>query len=181
MSEAVRVEATAIPDVKVVVPERHGDARGSFSEVWNRRALEAAGLVEEFVQDNQAWSAEPGTVRGLHFQAPPHAQAKLIRVAAGRVLDVVVDIRRGSETYGRHVAVELSRENGKQLWVPEGFAHGYCTIERDTVVEYKVTAYYAPESDRDRGQPALAELESPFEMGDAAGSSADARSGRSPQ
>lgn len=108
----------AIPDIKIVEPPRHGDERGFFSEVYNRRSLAELGITDTFVQDNHSLSRDAGVVRGLHFQGPPHAQGKLVRVARGAILDVAVDIRAGSPTFGRHVAVELSARNWKQLWVP---------------------------------------------------------------
>jgi dTDP-4-dehydrorhamnose 3,5-epimerase len=144
----MEVRETAIPDVKVLAPKRHGDHRGFFSETYNQRALAAHGIDLTFVQDNHSLSAERGVVRGLHYQEPPFAQDKLMRVVRGAVLDVAVDIRRGSPTFGRHVAVELSAENWQQLLVPIGFAHGFATLEPGTEVIYKVTAYYAPEHDR---------------------------------
>ncbi len=144
----MEVIATAIPEVRIIVPRKHGDHRGFFSEVWSRRALESAGIDIDFVQDNHSLSAEPGTLRGLHFQSPPHAQAKLVRVLRGSILDVAVDLRRGSPTCGRHVAVELSAENWRQLLVPRGFAHGFVTLEPMTEVFYKVDAFYAPASDK---------------------------------
>ena len=184
----LNVEPTALPDVKIVTPKRFGDDRGFFSEVYNRKAFEAAGLAMEFVQDNHSWSAKAGTVRGLHFQSAPFAQDKLIRGVRGRILDVAVDLRRSSPTFGRHVAVELSAENWRQLLVPVGFAHGFCTLEPDCEVIYKVSGYYAaahdlglawddpelaiawpvsPEeatlSDKDRRQPRLADLPAYFE------------------
>jgi dTDP-4-dehydrorhamnose 3,5-epimerase len=143
----MEIEATAIEDVKVILPRKFGDHRGFFSETYNRAAFAKAGLDLDFVQDNHSLSAEPGTIRGLHFQSAPFAQDKLVRVTRGRILDVAVDIRRSSPTFGRHVAVELSAQNWKQLLVPVGFAHGFCTLEPDTEVLYKVTAYYAPEHD----------------------------------
>jgi dTDP-4-dehydrorhamnose 3,5-epimerase len=136
-----------IADVKLVVPTLLRDARGSFTETYNRRRFSEAGIDVEFVQDNQSLSYRAGTVRGLHFQTPPEAQAKLVRVGAGAIFDVAVDIRPHSPTYGQHVAVTLSAEDGAQLWIPQGFAHGYCTLEADTVVLYKTTAFYAPEHD----------------------------------
>ncbi len=142
------VEDTAIPGVKIVTPKKHGDARGFFSEVYNRTAWESAGLRFEFVQDNHSFSAAVGTLRGLHFQTPPFAQDKLIRVGRGRILDVAVDIRRSSPTFGKYVAVELSVENWRQLLVPIGFAHGFVTLEPDTEVLYKTTAVYSPANDR---------------------------------
>lgn len=142
------VERTAIPEVLVIEPGRFGDHRGFFSETWSRRGFaEATGIGLEFVQDNHSLSAQRGVIRGLHFQRPPHAQGKLVRVTRGAVLDVAVDIRRGSPTFGRHVAVELSARNWRQLWIPPGFAHGFCTLEPDTEVQYKVTDYYAPDHD----------------------------------
>ncbi len=144
----MHVENTVIPAVKIVTPKRHGDSRGFFSEVYNKAVFDAAGLDLAFVQDNHSRSAAIGTLRGLHFQIPPFAQDKLIRVARGRILDVAVDIRRSSPTFGRHVAVELSAENWRQLLVPIGFAHGFLTLEPDTEVLYKTTALYSPECDR---------------------------------
>lgn len=138
---------TAIAGVKLIRPRRHGDARGFFSEVYNRRAFAEAGIDLDFVQDNQARSAARGTLRGLHFQTPPFAQTKLVRVLEGAILDVVVDLRRGSPSFGRHVAVELTAESWLQILVPRGFAHGYVTLVPDTAVFYKVDAYYAPAHD----------------------------------
>jgi dTDP-4-dehydrorhamnose 3,5-epimerase len=144
----IDVQALAIPEVKLVSPPIFRDGRGFFSETYNREAFTAAGIGATFVQDNHSLSRARGVVRGLHFQSAPHAQAKLVRVVRGAILDVAVDIRRGSPTYGRHVAVTLSAENWAQLWVPEGFAHGFCTLEPDTEVVYKVTDVYAPECDK---------------------------------
>ena len=144
----MQVEATAIPEVKIVTPKKFGDARGFFSEVYSRKAWAQAGLDYDFVQDNHSYSAEVGVIRGLHFQIAPFAQAKLVRVARGRILDVAVDLRAGSATYGRHVAVELSAENWRQLFVPVGFAHGFCTLEPHTEVLYKVTQVYSPAHDK---------------------------------
>jgi dTDP-4-dehydrorhamnose 3,5-epimerase len=142
------VEETAIPAVKILTPKKFGDERGFLSEVYNKSTWESAGLRFDFVQDNHAFSAAVGTLRGLHYQIPPFAQDKLIRVARGRILDVAVDIRRSSPTFGKHVAVELSAENWRQLLAPIGFAHGYVTLEPDTEVLYKTTAVYSPVSDR---------------------------------
>ena len=184
----MKVERLAIPDVLLVEPARFGDARGFFSEVWSRRALAQHGITADFVQDNHSLSREAGVVRGLHFQRPPAAQGKLVRVVRGAVLDVAVDLREGSPTYGRHVATRLSAENWRQLWVPRGFAHGFCTLEPDTEVLYKVDAYYDREadagirwddpalgidwpvaapilSDKDRAAPCLAEVAPPFPEG----------------
>jgi dTDP-4-dehydrorhamnose 3,5-epimerase len=143
----MKVTPQAIPEVLVIEPARHDDARGFMSEVWKRSALAAAGLAAEFVQDNHSFSRDAGVLRGLHFQRPPHAQGKLVRVVRGRILDVVVDIRDGSPTYGRHVTAELSAANWRQVWVPRGFAHGFITLEPDTEVLYKVDAEYHRESD----------------------------------
>jgi dTDP-4-dehydrorhamnose 3,5-epimerase len=182
------VKALEIPVVKLIQPKIFRDERGFFSETYSKLALKAAGIDVEFVQDNHSLSREKGVVRGLHFQIPPRAQDKLVRVIRGSIFDVALDIRRGSPTFGRHVAVVLSAENWCQLWVPKGFAHGFCTLEPNTEVVYKVTALYAPEddkgiawddsalgiawpiaartaivSDRDRKHPRLSELESPFD------------------
>ena len=179
----MKIEDTEIAGLKVITPAKHGDHRGFFSEVYNRAAFEKAGLDLAFVQDNHSFSAEVGTIRGLHFQSPPFAQDKLVRVVRGRVLDVAVDLRRSSKTFGRHFGIELSRENWRQLLVPIGFAHGFCTLEPDTELLYKVTNFYsgandlglafddpaigidwgvdlarATLSDKDRRQPRLAEL-----------------------
>jgi dTDP-4-dehydrorhamnose 3,5-epimerase len=183
----MRITDTALPGVKLIQPVRHGDARGYFSEVYREDMLVRAGIAVAFVQDNQSMSAPVGVLRGLHFQSPPMAQAKLIRVIAGSVVDVAVDIRRGSPHYGEHVAVVLSAAEGNQLFVPEGFAHGFCTLEPNTTVIYKVNRYYSPEndggmlwndpalgidwglggrepvlSDKDRKHPTLAELPAYF-------------------
>lgn len=144
----MKVIETAIPDVRVFIPDKHGDQRGFFSETYRRSALAAAGVDLDFVQDNHTLSAEKGTIRGLHFQIPPHAQHKLVRVVYGAIVDVAVDLRRGSPTFGRHAAVEISAAAWNQILVPVGFAHGFCTLEPDTQVIYKVTDYYAPEHDR---------------------------------
>ena len=171
----------------LIEPKRFGDHRGFFSETYNAARLAELGFTKVFVQDNHSLSTEPGTVRGLHFQSSPYAQDKLVRVVRGTILDVAVDIRRGSPTFGDHVAVELSAENWRQLLVPAGFAHGFVTRVPDTEVLYKVTAYYAPDhdhgflwsdpdlgidwevdpaaarlSDKDRALPRLADIESAF-------------------
>jgi dTDP-4-dehydrorhamnose 3,5-epimerase len=138
---------TTIPAVKVIRPRRFTDERGFFSETWNARRMAEAGLPIAFVQDNHSYSAMAGTVRGLHYQRPPHAQGKLVRVARGRIRDVAVDVRAGSPSFGHWVVEELSAENGAQLWVPAGFLHGFVTLEPDTDVIYKVDDHYAPDCD----------------------------------
>ena len=143
----MKIEETEVPGVRILTPRVFGDARGSFQESWSRAALAEAGIVLDFVQDNQSLSRSPGTVRGLHYQAPPHAQAKLVRVGRGAILDVAVDVRTGSPTFGRWVAVELSADNARQLLIPEGFLHGFVTREPDTLVLYKASAPYAPAAD----------------------------------
>lgn len=183
------IEPLAIPSVKLIRPTRHGDARGFFVETYNRRVFRDGGLDIDFVQDNLSLSQSAGTVRGLHFQAPPHAQSKLVSVLTGRMLDIAVDIRDGSPTFGAHVSAELSADNGCLLFVPEGFAHGFCTLEPETRVAYKVSAYYAPEhdggihwndpdlrlpwpiaiadaivSEKDAGLPRLSDIRSPFKL-----------------
>ncbi len=167
-----------------MTPARHGDARGFFSESWNRRTLRQAGVdLPEFVQDNHSLSRQAGTVRGLHYQAPPHAQGKLVRCGRGRLFDVAVDAREGSPTYGQWFGAELSFENGRQLWIPAGFLHGFVTREPDSEIVYKCTAHYDREadgavawdslgidwdvsdpvlSDKDRAAPAFADWQSPF-------------------
>ncbi len=177
-----------IPDVKVLTPKKFGDHRGFFSEVYNKQTLSDAGIDINFVQDNHSLSAEKGVVRGLHFQTPPFALDKLLRVVRGSVFDVAVDLRRKSATYGQHVSLILTPEAWNQVLVPAGFAHGFMTLEPDTEVIYKVSDYYAPDhdkgilwndpalgidwplpesevilSDKDRVQPLLADFDSPFE------------------
>lgn len=178
------LERTSLPDVVIVTPRRFGDARGWFSETWNKAALARAGLeTPEFVQDNHSFSAPRHTLRGLHYQRPPHAQDKLVRCSRGRILDVAVDARRGSPDYGKWVAVALSAEDGRQLYVPKGFLHGFLTLTEDCEVQYKCTDYYAPDcdgavrwdsvgidwgvrdpilSDKDAAAPGFAAFESPF-------------------
>lgn len=180
----MQIERTPLLEVLLLTPARHGDARGFFSESWNRRTLREAGVdLPEFVQDNHSLSRQAGTVRGLHYQAPPHAQGKLVRCGRGRLFDVAVDGRRGSPTFGRWFGAELSFENGRQLWIPAGFLHGFVTREPDTEVVYKCTAHYDREadgavawdslgidwdvsdpvlSDKDRAAPAFADWKSPF-------------------
>lgn len=179
--------ALEIPEVKLVTSRKFGDERGFFSEVYNKKALAAHGIETEFVQDNHSYSASRGTVRGLHFQAPPYAQAKLVRVVRGSVFDVALDIRRGSPSYGRAVSAVISAEAWNQLLVPVGFAHGFCTLEPGSEVIYKVSAFFAPEhdsgilwndpdlgiewpfseaavmlSEKDKKQPRLKDIVSPF-------------------
>jgi dTDP-4-dehydrorhamnose 3,5-epimerase len=136
-----------IPGLKLITPKRFGDSRGYFQEAWSERAFRENVEDTTFVQDNQSLSANKGTLRGLHFQKPPFAQGKLVRVLRGSILDVSVDVRKGSPTYGRHFAVRLDMENGAQIWVPPGFLHGFCTLEDNTEVFYKVTAYYSAAHD----------------------------------
>ena len=188
MGPCVHIQPTDLPGVIVLTPRRFGDHRGFFSESWSRAALADHGIDIDFVQDNHSLSARPGTVRGLHFQAPPRAQHKLVRCGRGRLFDVAVDIRRGSATYGRWTGVELSAENGCQLLVPAGFAHGFLTLEPDTEIVYKCSDGYAPDtegavlwndpaigvvwpaapktpvlSDKDAAARPLADLDTPFD------------------
>jgi dTDP-4-dehydrorhamnose 3,5-epimerase len=144
----MKIIETEIPDVKILQPNKIGDHRGFFSETFNARLLKEAGLVFEFVQDNHSLSANRGVVRGLHFQLPPFAQDKLVRVVRGGILDVAVDIRRNSPTFGRHITAVITAENWKQILVPIGFAHGFVTLEDNTEVIYKVTNLYSPQHDR---------------------------------
>jgi dTDP-4-dehydrorhamnose 3,5-epimerase len=182
----MQIEQTTLDGVVILTPQRFGDARGFFSESWNARRMREAGIDVAFVQDNHSLSRQVGTIRGLHFQSPPHAQAKLVRCGRGWLFDVAVDIRRGSPTYGQWVGVDLSFENGRQLLIPAGFAHGFVTRAPDTEIIYKCSDYYAPDcdggvhwdscgidwdlaetepvlSDKDRDAPALADFDSPFE------------------
>jgi dTDP-4-dehydrorhamnose 3,5-epimerase len=172
---------------RLIVPKRHVDDRGWFSEIFHQERLRDIGVTCRFVQDNQSSSKQAGTLRGLHFQLPPAAQAKLVMVVKGRILDVAVDIRRGSPTLGKYVSTELSSETGRQIYIPVGFAHGFLTLENDVVVMYKGSDYYAPThesgirwndpdiaipwplkdaniiiSDKDRRLPLLKEFASPF-------------------
>jgi dTDP-4-dehydrorhamnose 3,5-epimerase len=144
----VKVERLAIAEVILVTPPKFGDARGFFSETFNAARFAEAGIAGPFVQDNQSLSASKGIVRGLHCQIGANVQGKLMRVQRGAIWDVAVDIRRGSPSYGQHVAAILSAENWSQLWIPQGFLHGFCTLEPDTEVAYKVTAPYDPGSER---------------------------------
>jgi dTDP-4-dehydrorhamnose 3,5-epimerase len=183
----MKYERLRISDVVLFTPNRIGDARGFFSETFRQDVFDTAAGPSTFVQDNHAYSAQAGIIRGLHFQRPPYAQGKLVRVVRGAILDIAVDIRIGSPTYGQHVAATLSAQNWQQLWVPVGFAHGYCILEPETEVIYKASNYYSPVddlglafddpalaiswpvavetallSDRDRHHPNLAELQSCF-------------------
>jgi dTDP-4-dehydrorhamnose 3,5-epimerase len=189
--QIVKVEQTELPGVVVLTPKRFGDERGFFSEVYNAAAYAGLGIDVTFVQDNHSLSRQVGVVRGLHFQAPPHAQDKLVRVGAGRVLDVAVDIRKGSPTYGRWVGVELSAEVGNQIFIPKGFLHGFATLAPDSELLYKCSDLYAPDcdgavrfddpdigidwgmdsraailSDKDASAPLLKDFDSPFIYGD---------------
>lgn len=146
--DGVVVESLAAPGLLAIVPSLHQDARGSLSETYSRQRFGDLGVDIDFVQDNQTFSVARGTIRGLHFQTPPHDQGKLVRVLRGAVLDVVVDIRDGSPAFGRPIAVELSAENRRQLYVPPGFAHGFCTLTPEAEVLYRMTQYYAPEADK---------------------------------
>lgn len=184
----IEVVALDIPAVKLIQPRKFEDARGFFSETYNKAELAEHGIDLEFVQDNHSYSRERGVIRGLHYQEPPFAQDKLVRVVRGAILDVAVDIRRGSPTFGKHVTAILSTENWTQILVPAGFAHGICTLEPNTEIIYKVTNYYSPDhdrgiawddpalaidwpvtaeeailSDKDRRQPRLSEIASCFE------------------
>jgi dTDP-4-dehydrorhamnose 3,5-epimerase len=141
----ISIQTFDIAGPLLITPKRFADSRGFFTETYNARAFAEAGVKSVFVQDNHSLSRERGTVRGLHFQAPPRAQEKLMRVVKGRILDVVVDLRKTSPTYGRHVATEIRADDGGQLYVPSGFAHGFCTLEPDTEVFYKVTDFWAPD------------------------------------
>lgn len=184
----MEVTSLAIPAVKILRPRKFGDHRGFFSETYNRRVLAQSGIDLDFVQDNHSFSAQSGTLRGLHFQTGPFAQDKLVRVVRGSILDVAVDLRHGSPTYGEHVRAVISAADWNQILVPVGFAHGILTLEPDTELIYKVTNYYSPEhdkgllwndpalgiewpvsesevvlSDKDRVQPRLADLGRVFE------------------
>lgn len=180
----MQIEKTALPGVLILTPKRFGDARGFFSESWNRQTLADHGIALDFLQDNHSVSAAPGTLRGLHFQAPPHAQDKLVRCGRGALFDVAVDIRRGSPTYGQWTGAELTAGNGRQMLVPRGFLHGFVTRQPETEICYKCTDYYAPDCDgavlwsscgidwgltgdpvlsgKDAAAPAFAEFDSPF-------------------
>jgi dTDP-4-dehydrorhamnose 3,5-epimerase len=172
----MQVAETDIAEVKIIRPVRHDDERGFFSEVFKESVFLQHGIDVHFVQDNHSLSASKGVVRGLHFQIPPFAQAKLLRVTAGSVFDVAVDIRWGSPTFGRHVAVVLSAAEWNQIFIPEGFAHGYCTLEPATEVVYKVNSYYSVEHDRGLlwNDPSLG-IAWPVESGDAILSDKDRR------
>ena len=172
----MQVTKMAITDVLLLRPKRHGDARGYFVETFNDRSFRREVGEVVFVQDNEALSAQKGTVRGLHFQRPPSAQGKLVRALKGAIFDVAVDIRHGSPSFGRHVSALLTAETGDQLWVPPGFAHGYCTVEPDSMIAYKVTGFYSAADDAGMAwdDPALG-IEWPVEPGEALLSDKDKR------
>jgi dTDP-4-dehydrorhamnose 3,5-epimerase len=142
------VQDTLFPEVKVLVPPKHADERGFFSETYSRRRLAEAGIDLDFVQDNQAFSVRRGTIRGLHFQIPPFAQDKIVRVIRGSIFDVVLDVRRRSPTFGRFETFVLTASDWKQLFIPVGFAHGLCTLEPETEIMYKVSNFYSPAHDK---------------------------------
>ncbi len=144
---AVEIRNTVLPSVLIIVPQRIGDQRGFFEETWNANELLENGISTSFVQDNHSYSKDIATLRGLHYQAPPFAQDKLVRCTRGAIFDVAVDIRKGSPTYGEWAGVELSRENGQQLLIPVGFLHGFITLSNDTEVQYKCSNFYSPECD----------------------------------
>lgn len=143
----MKIETTPIEGLVILTPNRFGDHRGFFEETWSRKILAESGIDIDFVQDNHSLSETVGTVRGLHFQAPPHAQAKLVRCGRGALFDVAVDIRRGSPSFGKWFGLELSFDNGRQLLIPAGFAHGFVTREPGTEIVYKCSDYYAPETE----------------------------------
>ena len=144
----MQVMNTEIPDVKIIQPKKFGDHRGFFSETYNKRLLSEHGIGLDFVQDDHSLSGAKGTIRGLHYQTPPYAQDKLVRVVRGAIFDVAVDLRKESPTLGKHVSAVISSEQWNQILVPIGFAHGFCTLEPNTEVIYKVTNYYAPDHDK---------------------------------
>ncbi len=141
------IEATSLEGVKLLTPQRRVDTRGWFSESWNVNTLSRAGIECAFVQDNHSRSEASCTLRGLHYQHPPHAQDKLVSCVRGAILDVVVDVRLGSPDYTRWLAVKLTEEKGNQLFIPKGFLHGFVTLVDDTEVQYKCSDFYAPEHD----------------------------------
>jgi dTDP-4-dehydrorhamnose 3,5-epimerase len=144
---SIEVQSLHIPDVKIISAKKHGDSRGFFSETYNKKNFAEAGITLDFVQDNHSLSPQVGTLRGLHYQGPPFAQDKLVRVVSGSIFDVAVDLRRSSPTFGKWVAAEISAEKWNQILVPIGFAHGICTLEPNTQLIYKVTNYYSPQYD----------------------------------
>jgi dTDP-4-dehydrorhamnose 3,5-epimerase len=143
----LEIRALKIPAIKLISVEKREDVRGFFAETYHKKAFADAGIFLEFVQDNHAYSAAKHVLRGLHYQSPPFAQDKLIRVAQGRIWDVAVDLRRSSPTFGQWVAAEISAQEWNQILVPIGFAHGYLTLEPDTEIMYKVTDFYSPDHD----------------------------------
>jgi dTDP-4-dehydrorhamnose 3,5-epimerase len=146
-SALMDIKTTKLPGVLILKPRRFADVRGYFAETYNAQLLRKSGIMVHFVQDNESFSLHKGTIRGLHFQLPPAAQAKLIRVLRGSVFDVAVDLRLESPTYGQWIAEQISAESGEQIFVPRGFGHGFCTLEPNTEVSYKVDSYYAPVSE----------------------------------
>ena len=144
----MNVKETGLAGLKLIEPRYFRDERGYFLETFAAPRYRDAGIADDFVQENHSLSADVGTLRGLHFQVPPRAQGKFLRVSKGAVFDVAVDIRVGSPTFGQHASAILSAENWMQIWIPAGFAHGFCTLEPDTEVIYKMTDYYAPECER---------------------------------
>jgi dTDP-4-dehydrorhamnose 3,5-epimerase len=147
-SKSVKITRLEIPDLLLIVPKRFEDPRGYFTELYNEKLLGDAGVSTRFVQDNFSLSRKTGTVRGLHYQTAPRQQAKLVRVSRGRILDVALDLRQSSASFGKHISVELSAENGKQIFIPAGFAHGFCTLENDTEIVYKVSDFYDPQTEQ---------------------------------
>ena len=179
----MQIETTALDGVLILTPRRFGDTRGWFVETYNASRMAEAGIATVFVQDNHSFSAAKGTLRGLHYQKPPHAQDKLVRCSRGAILDVAVDVRAGSATYGQSVTIEVTAQNGRQMLVPKGFLHGFVTLTDDTEVQYKCSDIYAPDcdgavrwdslgidwgvtapllSDKDKAAPAFADWQSPF-------------------
>ena len=175
----VDVRQLEIPDVLEIMPGKFGDDRGFFSETYNSDKLKSAGIDLVFLQDNHSYSAAKGVLRGLHYQLPPSAQDKLVRVVKGSIYDVAVDIRRSSPTFGKWVGLEVSAAKWNQILVPKGFAHGFVTLEPDTEVVYKVSALYAPECDRNiRFDDTDIGIEWPIDVGSVQLSAKDAAAGR---
>lgn len=143
----MQIHSLEIPDVKIIKPKKFGDERGYFTELYTKKIFDQDVDQIDFLQDNQSLSVEKGIIRGLHYQSPPYAQDKLVRCLSGKILDVAVDIRKDSEFYGRHIIKEISAENFEQILVPKGFAHGFLTLEENTIINYKVSNYYSFEND----------------------------------